>query len=43
LGITPDYDPSNPDDTGPFRQSERAQFYDEALKLLLDSGKAYKC
>ncbi|MDR1740474.1 MAG: glutamate--tRNA ligase [Synergistaceae bacterium] len=30
-------------DEGPYRQSERAEIYDRALRLLVEKGAAYKC
>ena len=40
-GITPDEGPKKGGKLGPYRQSERNHFYDEKIKILVDSGHAY--
>lgn len=41
LGITPDESTKKVGETGPYRQSERKEFYDKYVKILLDRGLAY--
>jgi glutamyl-tRNA synthetase len=43
LGIEWDEGPDVGGDYGPYRQSERGEFYKKYLKKLLDEGKAYYC
>lgn len=43
LGIAWDEGPDTGGPSGPYRQSERSQQYQEALQALLDSKKAYYC
>ncbi len=40
-GIEPDVSPNNPDNLGPYRQSERKDFYKELAEKLVADGKAY--
>ncbi len=40
-GITPDEGPKIGGELGPYRQSERNHFYEEKIKILIDSGHAY--
>ena len=40
-GITTDEDPKKGGEFGPYRQSERNHFYEEKIKILIDSGHAY--
>ena len=40
-GITTDEDPKKGGELGPYRQSERNHFYEEKIKILIDSGHAY--
>jgi glutamyl-tRNA synthetase len=42
LGLTPDVSPTNEDDKGPYRQSERLARYQEYANKLLESGHAYR-
>jgi len=43
LGLDWDEGPDTGGDFGPYRQSERKHFHDEALQQLLDLGVAYPC
>ena len=40
-GITTDEGPKKGGEFGPYRQSERNHFYEEKIKILIDSGHAY--
>ena len=40
-GITTDEGPKKGGELGPYRQSERNHFYEEKIKILIDSGHAY--
>ncbi len=40
-GITTDESPKKGGELGPYRQSERNHFYEEKIKILIDSGHAY--
>ena len=40
-GITTDEGPKKGGELGPYRQSERNHFYEEKIKILVDSGHAY--
>ena len=40
-GITPDEGPKTGGKLGPYRQSERNHLYEEKIKILIDSGRAY--
>ena len=40
-GITTDEGPKKGGELGPYRQSERNHFYEEKIKILIDSGYAY--
>ena len=40
-GITADEGPKKGGELGPYRQSERNHFYEEKIKILIDSGHAY--
>ena len=40
-GIIPDEGPKTGGKLGPYRQSERNHVYEEKIKILLDSGRAY--
>ena len=40
-GITPDEGPKTGGKLGPYRQSERNHLYEEKIKFLVDSGRAY--
>ena len=40
-GIIPDEGPKTGGKLGPYRQSERNHFYEEKIKILIDSGHAY--
>lgn len=43
LGLNWDEGPDKGGDFGPYRQSERADIYQEQVKVLLDRGKAFHC
>ena len=40
-GITPDEGPKTGGKLGPYRQSERNHLYEDKIKMLIDSGRAY--
>ncbi len=43
FGLSPDAGPRNPDEFGPYRQSERLSIYTEKLHALVKNGSAYYC